>query len=514
VTDVLAVERHRWWRQERSVVAVGLSMAVVGINTTGIGVATRGIADDLGVSLVTVSWIVGGFLLTAASFSLVGGRLGDVVGRARTFVTGIAILAVGSLIAAVAPSSTVLIVGRVVQGLGAGLLMPASIELLAAYPPAAGVRSGFRVRGIVYASAFGIGPLVGGVLTDHVSWRALFWLELVLLIGAGLLALPLCGVSSGLQRAPTRDLTGAVLTSMLVFVVVGGAFRTPEWGLVSWWTVAAAAIAAVLAAVLVRVEVRAEHPLVHRDLLTNRLVLGANLATVAASVGMLGLIYFFSLFAQSAATFDSTALAAAAALVPFMASMVLFSHLADILTMRLGYRGPVLAGLGLVVVGFAWLSVTAAGTTELDLLLPLTLCGIGAGIANAGLTGTAVLTQSKVRIDEAAGLLSLSRFVGSALAVAIGTSTYLSVAVRLPAGTMAARSQQVMGGAVFHDAVATLRQDLRGPFVAAARTATAQAFATTMGMAAVGILVMTMVSAWLLRPGPVDPASAPDLGLS
>ncbi len=487
-------------------VSVCLAMAMVGINTTAIGVATRGIADDLGVSLTTLSWIVGAYLLTAASFSIIGGRLGDVVGRSHTFVLGVTVFAAGAVLAAVAPSSGVLIAARVVEGLGAAFIMPTSIELLAAYPPAGGARQGFRLRGVVYAASFGVGPLIGGVLTDYVSWRAIFWLEVVVLSISALLALPLLRTASTLPKAPTRDLRGAALTAVVVLVAVGGAFRVPRWGMVSWASLVWALLTVALFAALSWVEARTPHPIVHRGLLHNRVVIGANLATVAASIGMIGLVYFFNLFAQSAASFHSTGVAIAAALIPFALSMLLFAHLADLLTRHFGYRGPVLVGLGVAVVGFAWLSTTSASSTEFDLALPLILCGIGAGIANAGLTSPAVLSEPRTRLDEAAGLLSLSRFVGAALAIAIGTSTYLSVAVRLPREAMAstgrAAGQVVMGGSVYHEAVARLRDDLRAPFEAAARSQTAEAFATTMRFAAVVLAVLTVLSAWLLRRGP------------
>ena len=496
----------RGWRRQRCVVAVGLAMAMVGINTTAIGVATRGIADDLGVSLTTLSWIVGAYLLIAASFSLIGGRLGDVLGRSHTFVIGVSVFAAGSVVATVAPSSGVLIAARVVQGLGAAFIMPTSIEMLAAYPPAGGARQGFRVRGVVYASSFGVGPLIGGVLTDYVSWRAIFVVEVVVLTIAALLALPLLHTASPLPKAPTRDLRGAALTALVVLVAVGGAFQVHGWGVTSWATLVWAVATGALFAALSWVEARTPHPILHRGLLRNRIVVGANLATVAASIGMIGLVYFFNLFAQSAATFHSTGLAIAVALVPFAVSMLLFAHLADLLSRRFGYRGPVLAGLGLAIVGFGWLSTTSASTTELDLVVPLVLCGVGAGIANAGLTSPAVLSEPRTRLDEAAGLLSLSRFVGAALAIAIGTATYLSVAVRLPSEALAATGraseQMAMGGSIFQEAVATLSHDLRAPFEAAARSQTAAAFATTMRVAAVVLAGLTALSAWLLRPGP------------
>ena len=207
MTQAVDVHHHPW-RSRRCLIAVGLAVSMVGINTTALGVATRGIANDLGVSLTTLTWIVGGYLLAAASFSLIGGRAGDVFGRSRTFVLGVMVFASGSLVAAVAPTSNVLIAGRIIEGLGAALVMPTSIEVLAAYLPVGHTHRGFRWRGVIYASSFGIGPLVGGVLTDYVSWRAIFWLEVIVLLAAAALAAPLVRVDSHLPKAPTRDPRG------------------------------------------------------------------------------------------------------------------------------------------------------------------------------------------------------------------------------------------------------------------------------------------------------------------
>jgi MFS family permease len=487
------------------VVAVCIAMAVVGLNTTAIGVATRGMAGELDVAADTMSWIVGAYLLAAASFSLVGGRLGDVVGRTRTFVAGLVLFGSGALGAALAPGSTWLIAARVVEGLGAALLLPSSIELVVAHAPRGGPRRGFRARGIVYASAFGVGPLIGGLLTDHVSWRAIFWLELVAVVVAAVLAVPLVRQGSGLPRTPTRDLLGAALSAAFVGVALGAISRTPTWGWWSWPMAAAAVVTVALGTALVHVERRTEHPLLHRRVLTDRVVIGANVATLAASVGMLGLLYFFNLFAQSAAVFDSAAVAVAITFVPFTLSIVLFAFIAGRLAGRLGYRGPVLVGLGLAAAGFFWLSTTSATTTKPELVIPLAICGIGAGIANAGLTSPAVLTLPRTRLDEAAGLFSLSRYVGSALAIAIGTSTYLSVAVAaprpagLPAGTRA--EEIAVGRSAFQEALDTLDEDLRGPFEAATRAQSAAGFATTMRAAGITLTGLTVVSTVLLRPG-------------
>ena len=479
-----------------------MAMVVIGLSTTAVGVASRGIADEMDVSLRALSWIVGGYLLAAATFTLVGGRLGDVIGRTRTFMIGIAVFGTGALLAAVAPGSAVLIGARLVQGVGAALLMPASIQIIASHPPSGGTHSGFRLRSLVYAVSFGIGPLVGGVLTDYLSWRAIFWLELALVVLAGVVAAPLLANPSDLPRPVTHDYAGATLSGLAILVGIGGAYGIQVWGWISWPTALLAVGLVGLVLLLVRVESRAASPLLHRSLWHNRVVLGANVATIAASIGMLGLIYFFNLFAQSAAVFDSSAVGVAAALIPFAVSIILFARFSEYLARHLGSWGPVLIGLGLTSGGFAWLSTTTAGTTEAQLVLPLALCGIGAGIANGGLTGAAVMSGDRARVDEAAGVLSLSRFVGSALAIAIGTSTYLSVAAHLdvPAVATGHGSDEIaVGGSAFRDVVAQLGQDLRAPFEAATRSQSAEAFASTMRLAAVVVLVLTLLSVWLLR---------------
>ncbi len=507
-SEGVPIERPGGGASHDAVIIVGLAMAVVGINTTAIGVTSRGIADELDTSLAVLEWIVGSYLIAGAAFSLIGGRLGDSVGRKRTLVVGLGVFAVGSAIAAGAPGAGVLILGRTVQGLGAALVMPASIEVLAAFAPDGEPSKLFRARGIVYASAFGIGPLIGGILTDRVSWRAVFWAELAVLLVALAISIPFLRARSDLPKRPTRDLLGGAVVAPLIVLVVLGSSQARRWG---WsWQLAAVIFAVVLLGLLLRaVERRAEHPLIHPGLLRDRVVLGANLATLGASIGMLGLVYFFNLFAQSAAVFHLTAVEVAVALIPFTLSIILFAQAAAFLTSRIGYRGPVLVGLGISIVGFLLLSRAEAGVTEAGIAIPLALCGIGSGIANAGLTGPAVLVERRKQIDEAAGMVSFTRFLGSAIAIAIGTATYLSV------GTSTAPTEMAMGGTdpaemmvgstAYDSAAATLDEDLRKPFEAAVGEATTDAFATTMLVTALGLTVLTVASAWLLgSPAPED----------
>jgi hypothetical protein len=304
------------------------------------------------------------------------------------------------------------------------------------------------------------------------------------------------------MRRPTRDFAGAVMTAALIGLIVLFAERFSDWRSTPVALVVTSAAAVVLIPLIVRHERRTDHPLMHASIIRDRRVLGANVATLGASLGMLSLLYFFNLFAQSAATFDSSAVSVLAALAPFIGSLLLCASFAHWLGRRLGRRWPPMLGLTLMTVGFALLTTTSAATTKSELIVPLVLSGVGAGIANASLTSVAVLDLPAGRINEAAGWISLSRFLGSALALAIGTSAFLSVAATKPeppATTTEASSVESETNA-FNEAVATLDRDLSGPMRAAADATTAKRFSRTMAATTVMLAAITAISWWLIGP--------------
>jgi DHA2 family methylenomycin A resistance protein-like MFS transporter len=495
----------------RVIVAVVAAVTAVGVTTTAMGVVARPLADEIEVDAVQLGWGVNSYLLVAAALALVGARLGDRYGRRRVFALGCACFAGGSLVAAAAPGFEVLVAGRVLQGVGAALLLPSSIEVIAVTLSGEAERRALLIRGTTFAVAFGVGPLVGGLVGDTVGWRWVFVGVALLALVPAVLVLPRS--TPVLGGEPMHDPVGAVASVVGVFSVVLIAERGRAWGGPAAGLVSGALAVAVVAG-FIAYERRRAHPLVHPSLLRDRVVAGGDLATFASSLGMLGLLYFFGIYASSAATLEWSALSLGLALVPFAASLALLGLLAGWLGHRLGRAVPVVVGMGLMSIGFLVLGQSSAATTDTQVLVPLAVCGIGAGIANACVTRPAVLSVDRHRLGEAAGVASLARFAGTALALAIGTTTYLGVGghqvATAPEGTTASEvsgtdaDALVIGGDAFEQALGSLREDLRAPFREAVELDTLEGFTTTMRWTGIVIGVAALVSGWLLRARPQE----------
>ena len=495
-------------RSTTEVAGVVLAVVAVGLTTTAVGVAAPDVADDLGLGVGDLAWVYNIYLVFAAAFALLGGRLGDRFGRRTVLGVGAVVFAAGAFVCALSGGHGVLLVGRAVQGLGAALVLPASIEVIAASQSGRAERRSLLVRGTAFAAAFAIGPLVGGLVTDTMGWRWIFVIVGVLALVAALLD---AVGSEAHERSgePFGDWRGAALSAGAVFVLVLLADQSRWWGT----PVMSVVVVVVAAAVLVAfgmVERAASDPLLRWSILRNRVLVGGDLATFASALGMLGLLYFFGLFARSAAVFDATALQVAAVLVPFTLALAVLGVVAGWLVAHVGRALPVVTGMLLMAGGFLALARTTVVTSESDLIAALAVCGIGAGLANACVTGPAVLSVPESRMGEAAGLASLARFSGTALALAIGTATYLAVgagAVTVGGATTAELAgvpadELVVGGDAFDRALSGLDAGLRAPFRAAVRADTVEGFTSAMRTTGIVLLLGAVVCGWLLRGGP------------
>jgi EmrB/QacA subfamily drug resistance transporter len=332
-------ERHR----RLAVLGVMLSIFLAAMESTVVATAMPRVVASLG-GLEIYSWVFSGFLLTSTVTMPVWGRLSDLYGRRRVFLGGLTIFLAGSALSGLAQNMVELIAFRMLQGLGAGSLMTIGMTIVGEL---FALERRAKMQGYI-SGVWGVaslcGPLIGGVLTDHASWRWVFYINLPFgavamgLIGAGLRDRPRDG------RRPALDYPGFVLFSVGVSALLVGVL---EAGRVARWTGADVLGPLVLAvaalAAFVRVERRATEPIVPLRLFRVRMVLAASVTGFLAGMAMFGAISFVPLFLQSVSGMSATA--AGVVLIPFVLGWVAMSIVSARLVLRIGYRIVVAAGM-------------------------------------------------------------------------------------------------------------------------------------------------------------------------
>lgn len=402
---------------------------IIALNTTAINTAVNSIADDLNLTSSSLTWAINIYLLAVAAIVAVTGRLGDIIGVRRLILIGIVLFAVGSVLTAISDSGAMLIGGRACQGFGSAFLMPGSMQALQQAFPKDERATALGAWGAVGGIGFAIGPLFGGVWTDAISWRGIFWSDLPLLAIAVVLALATLGGLPAPKNHKPVDLAGAAVLAAAVFLLVYGLQRSEFWGFDSadfWVTMG---VSAVLFVVFAMVEKRRRSPLVHLRLFRIPPYVGSIVATFASTAALIGMLYFFNLFVQSPVTLDESAITASIALLPYGVMMFLFSLWSGKVASRVGFAIPVGGGLALSAVGFAWFAAVAGDLSAGALWLPITISGIAVGLtfSTAGAGGLAAVPQAST--GEAAGAINVARYVGGALGLAVGSALYNSRAL-------------------------------------------------------------------------------------
>jgi EmrB/QacA subfamily drug resistance transporter len=403
--------RNNW---TLGIVSLGLFMVV--LDNLVVSVALPSIHRDLHASIQTLEWTVNAYILTYAAFLLTGAALGDRLGRRRMFMAGLTLFTAASAGAALAPTSGTLIAARALQGLGAAIVTPLTLTLLAAAFPAEKRGMAIGVWSGISGSAVALGPVVGGAVVQAISWHWIFWIN----VPIGLILVPLAGRQLAESRGPNAhlDLAGLGLASTGAFGVVFGLVRAQSLGWTSPTVLVSLIGGLALLAAFVAVELRSAEPMLPMHFFKQRSFAVTNVVSVSMYFGMFGSIFFLSQFLQN--VLGNTPLQAGLKLLVWTGATMVVAPIAGVLSERYEARWFMVAGLGLQAGALAWLAIViSTDTPYTSMLVPFVMGGAGMALVFAP-SANAVL--SSVRVDQAgqaSGATNAIREVGGVLGVAV-----------------------------------------------------------------------------------------------
>jgi EmrB/QacA subfamily drug resistance transporter len=404
-------------RTRRAVMGVMLSIFLGAMESTVVATAMPKVVDALG-SMRMYSWVFSGFLLTSTVTMPLWGRLSDLYGRRPTYLTGLTIFLLGSALSGLSSTMGELIGFRMLQGLGAGSLITIGMTIIG---DLFRLERRARMQGYiagVWGVASLIGPLLGGLLTDYVSWRWVFYINLPF----GVIAMFLIGGALPKGRPTTQtpliDYAGIALFALGVSALLLGlveAGRVGAWGgldVLGPLALGAAALGAFIA-----IERRAREPIVPLGLFANRIVLAAIVTGLLAGMAMFGAISFVPLFLQQVA--GTSATVAGFVLTPFVIGWVVLSAVSARLVLRIGYRTPVLTGMLFLAVAFVLFTRWDGTLTPAAAMRDVLLAGIGMGLTMVPMLIAVQSAVPRTELGVATSLTQFFRAVGGAVGLAV-----------------------------------------------------------------------------------------------
>jgi EmrB/QacA subfamily drug resistance transporter len=414
VTDRLRLneDNRRWW----TLAAMCFALFMIMLDNTVVNVALPSIQEDLGATISSLEWTVNAYTLTFAVLLVTGGRLGDIFGRRRMFLIGVLVFALSSAAIGLAPDQTWLVLGRAAQGVGAALMMPATLSIITnAFPPeergkAIGTWAG--VSGLALA----IGPVVGGFLTEQVSWRAIFFLNLPVAVGA--VAVTLFAAHESRDETVERrvDLPGVVALSIGLTALVLSLIEGNSWGWGSAEIVSLLLAAALGLAAFAAIEHRSRVPMVDFSFFRSSSFVGANAVAFVISFAMLAVFFFVALYMQNILGYSP--LEAGVRFLPSTVLIIVTAPIAGRLADRVGPRNLIVGGMLLIAASLYIQTHITVDTGYGLLVVAFMVMGVGIGLTMSPMSTAAMNAVDATKAGVASGILSMSRMVGGTFGVA------------------------------------------------------------------------------------------------
>ena len=426
---IFAEENRKWW----TLAAVSFGLFMIMLDNTIVNVALPSIQRSLGLKISELEWVVTGYALTFGALMLTGGKLADLFGRRLIFVVGLTIFTLSSLACGLAGGADLLIAARVVQGVGAAMMNPATLSIITATFPARQRGMAIGIWAGVSAMALAIGPLVGGILTEKISWGWIFFINVPVGAIAIVAAFAFIDESRDTSQEQRPDVPGLVTSALGLFALSYGLIEANTYGWTSARILTAFVIAAVSLGAFIVLELHQRLPMLDLSLFKNVGFAGANSVMLLVGLAMFGVFFYVSLYVQQIPGYSPTQ--AGAAFLPWTILIMLIAPWAGRLSDRIGPRPLVTTGM--VILAGSLFVFSRLGTNESfwSLLPGMLLGGVGMSIAMAPTTAAAM---SSVRPDKAgvgSAVLNSMRQVGGSLGIAVmGAIVASGVSSALAAG--------------------------------------------------------------------------------
>ncbi len=400
------------------VLCAGMLMIV--LDATIVNVALPSIQDDLGFSQSDLAWVINAYMIPFGGLLLLAGRLGDLLGQRRVFLVGLVIFTAASLLCAASPAQEMLVGARFVQGVGGALASAVILGMIVTmFPHPADQAKAIGVYGFVASAGGSIGLLLGGVLTEAISWHWIFLINLPIGILTGYLALRLVDNPDGIGLSQGADFPGAALITGALMLGVFTILQITEWGWGDARTLGLGAVSAVLLALFFHRQATIANPLMPLRLFHSRNVTGANALQALLVAGMFGMFFLGALYLQRVLGYDPLEVGLA-----FLPTTIVMGSLSlgfsEKLIMRFGPRTTLIPGVCAVVVALLLFARTPVdGNYLTDLLPPFLLIAVGVGTAFPAIMTMAMSGATPSDAGLASGLVNTSMQVGGAIGLAV-----------------------------------------------------------------------------------------------
>jgi EmrB/QacA subfamily drug resistance transporter len=410
---LFTAQNRKWW----TLVAVAVGLFMIMLDNTVVNVALPSIQEDLGMSPSELEWVFNAYALTFGVLLLSGGKLADMLGRRSIFIAGLVIFTGASLWCGLAGSAASLIAARTVQGAGAALMNPATLSIITATFPLRQRGTAIGIWAGVAALALAIGPLVGGLLTQDISWSWIFFINIPVGVVGVIAARIFIDETRDTSREQRLDLPGLITSAVGLFALTYGLIETNDHGWGSARVLTLFAVAITTLAIFVLLELRQRIPMLDMSLFRDPTFSGANTVMFLVGLAMFGILFYNSLFLQRVLGYG--AIKTGATFLPMTVLIILVSPVAGRISDRIGPRWPIAVGMSLLSGSLLLFGTLDAASSWWDIVPGLLVGGFGMAITMAPTTAAAMASVPVDKAGVGSAVINSMRQVGGALGIAI-----------------------------------------------------------------------------------------------